>query len=194
MSNLLQTLFRGDLFAISDVGTQYQRNDIIKQILIARKLDPDGSADSNHGCWRTMYPCEDIDWLLAEVEKLGREAAAFYSQEDPVYRNHNKSVCKIAYWANINQPKSRNVFHAHKPKHFSAVYYLQGKDTGGLRLINPANLLGDCNVKSPFVRDFTFIPNDGDLILWPAWVPHEVEPNYSDTERINLVFDLEFEE
>jgi hypothetical protein len=26
--------------------------------------------------------------------------------------------------------------------------------------------------------------------MWPAWVPHEVDPNYSNKERINLTFDI----
>jgi Xaa-Pro aminopeptidase len=34
------------------------------------------------------------------------------------------------------------------------------------------------------------ICQDGDLILWPAWVPHEVETNFSDRERVNIVFDI----
>jgi hypothetical protein len=111
-----------------------------------------------------------------------------------VFFNFKKNKFEIFYWTNINAPLSRNVLHSHKNSIFSAVYYIQGTDTGALRLINPANTLGDCNRLSPFTRDFYFNPKDRDLILWPAWVPHEVEINESARERINIVFDIKLKE
>ena len=70
------------------------------------------------------------------------------------------------------------------------MYYLQGSGTGDLILANPANVLADCNLDAPYTHDMAFSPKDGDLILWPAWVPHEVEPNLSDKERINIAFNI----
>ena len=34
------------------------------------------------------------------------------------------------------------------------------------------------------------IPKDGDLFIWPAWIPHKVDRNESDRQRINLAFNI----
>lgn len=193
VTSKIATLVRADIFAKTNIGTADQRKDLITQINISKKLNPAGSKDSNVGCWRGMNPCEDIDWLLSELNILLKEVVEFYENEDSVFKDHPKTNAKISYWANVNSPESRNVFHSHKSKHFSAVYYIQSKDTGGLRFVNPADVIGDCNVNAAFVRDFTFLPNDGDLVMWPAWMPHEVETNLSTKDRINLTFDIVFE-
>ena len=93
-------------------------------------------------------------------------------------------------WVNINEPNSKNILHAHKDHMFACVYYLQGTDTGAITFQNPVNLLVDCSILSPFVRRFGHTPKDGDLILWPAWVPHEVEVNTSDRQRINITSNI----
>lgn len=183
-------IFQADLFVRKGVGTPQQIADIIDQILIAKKLNPAGDPDSNEGCWREMYCCEDIDWLIKEITDLYHEVDEFYRSKDRVYNQTEKGKLEIAYWANVNSYGSRNVFHSHKPAHFSAVYYLQAEGTGGLRLLNPANILVDANRTAPFVTDFNFLPSEGDLIMFPSWVPHEVETNLSDKDRINLTFDI----
>jgi hypothetical protein len=55
---------------------------------------------------------------------------------------------------------------------------------------NPANKLSECNPGSPYTGDVYIDPKDGDLFLWPAWVPHEVDVNKSDKQRINIAFNL----
>ena len=48
----------------------------------------------------------------------------------------------------------------------------------------------ECNPSAPFTADIAINPRDGDLLLWPSWVPHEVDTNFSLKERINLAFDI----
>ena len=126
---------------------------------------------------------------MSEIGELLNKFADMYSLELSAH-DLDKSKVSFFYWTNVNQPHSRNVMHSHIESHFSAVYYLQATDTGNLRLTNPANILGNCNSTAPFVKDIVFTPKDGDLIMWPSWVPHEVETNFSARERINLVFDI----
>jgi len=185
-----KTTFRAEVFAVTNIGTASQRQTLIDDI--REKQSSGASMDySNPGCFRIERPCKDISWLLDEINVLLVEAVNFYIQEDTVFNSIKKSKdAVIHYWANVNQPGSRNTLHTHKEDDFSCVYYLQGTDSGDLRFPNPANLLGDCSKTSPFTRDFLFSPKDGDLILWPSWLPHEVEPNLSNRERINLAFNF----
>ena len=48
----------------------------------------------------------------------------------------------------------------------------------------------DCNQKSPYIRNVKVEPQDGDLLIWPAWVPHLVERNESNKQRINIAINI----
>ena len=184
-------LFHADLLHKTNVGTLEQRADLIKQIKKKQNEFPAGSADSNPGCWRLSEPCTDINWLFDEINGMLTQAIDLYADKDKVFTRFARcEEISVSYWANVNQPGSRNTFHTHKEDHFSLCYYLQAEGTGNLRMVNHINILGDCNKTAPFVRDVSIAPKDGDLFLWPAWVPHEVEANLSDKERINLVFNI----
>ena len=180
-------LFYSDILTKSKVGNQIQVSDLLNQINIEQLVIP-STENTNKGCWRSQRKWDNLDWLLDELAGLVSIAVDHYQQLDPSCQLSKKFG--IEMWTNVNSPNSRNVLHSHKSANFSAVYYLQSTGTGALRLLNPANILGDCNRRGPFTRDFEFTPKDGDLILWPAWIPHEVEVNLSDQDRINLVFDI----
>ena len=55
---------------------------------------------------------------------------------------------------------------------------------------NTQNLMYDCYTKSPFTKKFKMNPKDNSLVLFPSWVPHEVEENKSDRQRINIAFNV----
>jgi hypothetical protein len=189
------TLFKADLFSYANVGTPDQRQELIDRLL---ELKSSGAKDindltNNEGCWRYSYPIKDCEWLNQAVSTIVGEAFEYYANE-PGSRitipSEDRKI-EVNSWCNINEKYSRNVYHSHKSKIFSVVYYLQATNTGRLILTNPANILNDCSDFAPYTRDFLFLPKDGDLILWPAWIPHEVEPNMSDRQRINIVFDID---
>lgn len=184
------TLFRADLFT-AKVGSESQRNSLIQEILDVKNMNPEGIGKSNPLCWRFNNPCSNIDWLMEELIKLLDCAVDFYNIKDNLFSSLEKrKTIYIDYWANVNEPYSRNSIHCHKPADFSACYYVDAENTGALRFINPSNTMAECSVGSPFVRDFKINPKNGDLLLWPSWLPHEVETNLTNRQRINLAFDL----
>jgi uncharacterized protein (TIGR02466 family) len=183
------TLFKANLFCEKNIGSYSQKAELKDYVLDLKNKNPYPPDCTNENCWRF----ENItipQWLYSEIDKLVYKTYEFY-KEDNIF-SRNKKNYNIYNWVNVNSSYSRNTLHSHSKAHLSGIYYLQGKSTGNLRLLNPANILGDCNPTAPYVRDFEFSPTDGDLILWPAWIPHEVEPNYSDLQRINIVFDIIF--
>lgn len=184
------TLTRSDLF-ISNIGTYEQRQQLIDEVSFIKTQHPEGIDKSNPGCWRWNNPCTNIDWLMEGIVDLLDSAVELYSQEDKTFAHRQRlKLVNVDYWTNINQPYSRNAMHSHKPAQFSVCYYLQAEGTGAIVFTNPANIMAECNPGSPFIRDYRIEPKDGDLLLWPSWMPHEVETNFSDKERINLAFDL----
>ena len=185
-------LFEAYLDASPDIGTDDQVQNLLSQIHSIRNMP--NAPRTNIGCWRSGHVYSNIDWLLKAITDKVYTAINLYSSKDDLFQNEmskiNKKDLKVNYWTNVNQPGARNTLHAHKSAIFSGVYYIQGTDTGALRILNPANMLCDCNQFSPFVRDFNYLPKDRDLILWPSWLPHEVEPNPSNKERINIAYDI----
>lgn len=172
----------------SNVGSNEQREDLIKNLYHIKQTS-DTLNFSNINCYRNNLN-HVPSWLYDKLQQLVNESYTTYL-DDPVF-NNNTSEFKYKCWFNINSAKSRNVLHTHKENHLTCVYYLQGTDTGALRLLNPANVLSDCNPLSPWIKEIVIEPKNGDFFIWPAWIPHEVEPNYSNIDRINIVFNIDF--
>ena len=38
----------------------------------------------------------------------------------------------------------------------------------------------------------SYTPKDGDLVVFPGWVPHDIELNKSNKPRINISFNISF--
>lgn len=184
-------LYHSDIFTRNNVGTSEQINDLYNQIKLAQQENRNPMVLNNDDCWRSSAKYPNDNWLMEAVKEMTQLAAEYYFSLDESFLHHvpDKTI-KVNYWTNVNSPGAKNVLHNHQEDTFAAVFYLQAKDTGNLIYTNPANLLSQCNPASPFSRGLSIEPEDNQLILWPAWVPHEVEANPSNKERINLAFSI----
>ena len=186
-------LFRSDIFVKENVGTEEQREDLKKQILHAKENDIGTQGGSNHGCWRSNATY-DMEWLYDEMRELSDHANQIYFQDDPVFKSFIEG-CKnrdFNIWTNVNEVGSKNVLHTHTTDAWAGIYYLQAEGTGNLVFTNPANLLLQCNPKSPYTRKTGIKPEDGMLVIWPGWVPHEVLENKSNKQRINIAWGINY--
>ena len=186
-------LCRADVFMKEDVGTVEQREDLKKQILHAKENNIEVMGGGNKGCWRSTAKYE-MDWLYESMRVLSNEANKVYFENDTIFKrlldNCNNRDYNI--WTNVNEVGSKNVLHTHTTDAWAGIYYLQAEGTGNLVFTNPANILLQCNIKSPYTRRTGIRPKDGMLVLWPGWVPHEVEENNSDKQRINLAWGINY--
>ena len=192
-------LFHADLFVEKNVGTPEQQKKIKDLLISIPKNDKFKNIPlTNQGCIRFDFNLlkNSVDWLTEAKVKLTEKAISHYSPIDVMFnerlQQHSKPYLKTHFksWVNINEPGSKNVVHSHKPHMFASVYYLNGTGTGKVWFHNESNLLNDCSVRAPFVRKFVYEPEDGDLILWPAWVPHEGDVNTSNRQRINITSNI----
>jgi uncharacterized protein (TIGR02466 family) len=108
--------------------------------------------------------------------------------------------CDIAItsaWLNINDSRQcMNNEHVHGEV-FSGVFYLSAPDESGkLVLSNQAiNRMWDgCQLtsqKNQFTAENVKIePVEGNILLFPAYLPHSVETNNHDEERISIAFNI----
>ena len=186
-------LYRADMFVIEKVGTEEQREDLKKQILYAKENNIDEKFGGNPGCWRSNTTYK-MDWLYDAVHRLSDEANRIYFQKDYVYKSYVEKYKNrdIIIWTNVNEVGSKNVIHTHNADAWAGIYYVQSEGTGNLVFHNPANVLSLCNHVSPFTRKMGIQPTDGMLVIWPGWVPHEVEENISNKQRINIAWGVNY--
>ncbi|NBP00985.1 MAG: hypothetical protein EBU90_12780 [Proteobacteria bacterium] len=186
-------IISADIF-YKNVGTEEKRKDLIQQAWDEFHKNEKTIAWTNKGCWRSTFKYKSLDWLMEEIRIIVNEAGKYYQETDPIYTKKSAMFTgsEIKYWTNINRPLSKNAIHEHKLYHYVAVYYLQAENTGDLTFYNPINLTEACNPTAPFVSTISISPKDGDLLVWPAWVPHEVEMNMSDKHRINIAMNIRF--
>lgn len=187
-------LISADAFC-ENVGTPDQIAALKIEALENWKANRGEMAFSNEGCWRSNFKYKNIEWLLIEIGKVVDNAINYYTNTDPVYTKkvEKYGLPEIEYWTNVNEPMSKNSLHSHSLHHYVACYYIQAEDTGDLIFHNPGNLLEECHPHAPFVSRMAFSPKAGDLIVWPAWMPHETEINLSSQQRINIAFNIRFQ-
>lgn len=103
-----------------------------------------------------------------------------------------------ALWANFNPPGAKHSVHSHPNNYLSGVYYLQ--TTPGADAITFFDPRLQAEVIMPPIlgmnryngNSFDVEAVPGRLVLFPAWLKHEVGINKSNRERISLSFNLMF--
>ena len=110
--------------------------------------------------------------------------------------DHNKIVCN-SMWSIINKKDNFNIEHTHPNNYISASYYVKTpKDCGRFVVTNPNTVNRDRFPKqvnrAEFNRNVAHINvEEGDLLIFPSYLPHYVEPNKSDEDRVVVSFNID---
>lgn len=180
-------------------------NQAIKPHIYAlRSSDPEGIVRSNVkrvGAWHSrldLHQQEEYRPLTAGILAAARKICDDLGY-DPAYELVFDNM-----WANINPRYGYNRSHVHPNVLWSGVYYVQAEAHSGRIfftdprpqvLIAGARYAPNVPRKPEAWSEVYFEPLEGRLILFPAWLSHEVEPNLSDKEgpggdRISISFNL----
>jgi uncharacterized protein (TIGR02466 family) len=162
-----------------------------------------GTEHSNYGGWQSSWNMDK--WGGAAAIKLlayGRNSASRVTcnrQGQPV-----AITWKANMWANINRTGHGNEFHSHPGAYWSGVYYV---DDGGitadsslggeLEFLDPRGPVPLMN--APHLRmsgslsagaTEKVVPKAGRMVIFPAWLLHQVRPYRGNAERISIAFNL----
>ena len=163
-------------------------NLIMGEIEELRKKDPKGMPGGNAGCWRSVerYKCETE--LYKAIGLMLSTWCDHYFPKQPM-------DATITYWTNINEPGSCNLFHSHyrADADISGVYYVQGKDTGIIRFATNEQMNKMIRPGQPYANMIGHEPNDGDCLVWPSYLLHDVDVNRSDRQRVSIAFNATIE-
>ena len=97
-------------------------------------------------------------------------------------------------WAGVNKKGNYNVLHQHGQYMLSGGYYLQvPENSGKIQFRDPrpsamANWITTYVLRKGEWEGYT--PKASDLMIWPAFIDHQVEPSQSDQDRIMISFDF----
>jgi uncharacterized protein (TIGR02466 family) len=134
---------------------------------------------------------------LSEEENI--KTALYFTEE---INNFWKEIAKekrdiklITSWSNFHKKFDFATPHSHGDCLLAAVFYIQTSDkSGDILLHDPRGgvyfeLETDIDTQGKLAdsrKYFRIKPKDGDLIIFPAYLIHSVEPNMTDETRISL--------
>jgi uncharacterized protein (TIGR02466 family) len=109
--------------------------------------------------------------------------------------NPQKVKCS-GMWAIINKKGNFNTEHIHPNSNLSGAYYVKApKNCGKFKVVNPHSISRDKfpprenpNELNRLVAEHEI--EEGDLLIFPSYLPHSVLPNQSDDDRIVISFNI----
>ena len=159
-------------------------NLLLNEIMTMREKDPQGMPETNEGCWRTLekYKCEGE--LFKPISMILAAWTDYFMPKIPV-------DAQMVYWTNVNEPGAANMFHTHYMANadLSGVYYVQGSKTGVIRFATHEQLYRMISPGMPHSNMIGHDPHDGDILLFPSYLQHDVVHNPHPTkQRISIAF------
>ena len=168
-----------------------------KYIYDLYKKDKQGVIRSNQGGWHSKnFKINEQDSIQ---NKFALELQKYILN---VFKNYGWKTEKVdirikQMWAIINKKGDFNVIHTHPNCYLSAAYYVKAsKDCGRFQVENPnsakRHFYPEIVNKTEFNVPVTGINIDeGDLLLFPAYLPHKVSKNNSEEDRIVISFNVD---
>ena len=181
---------------------------ITEEIIEYKKSGIENAPATNDLCWRgavrgaqnygygiTENSLEELQSVLVEAVNefnrflISHKTYIFKSFPDETIDTENPIM---EAWFNVNQKGGENILHTHAGKHLSGVVYFQGTGTGPICFHSLETQYNIIPFNYPFNGTLRYEPDDGDILLFPSYLAHWVEPNPSDRERINMAFNIDY--
>ena len=159
--------------------------DLIRFVLDEQVRSPKIVVKSNYGGWQSRANLQtdiEMSGLCEEIWKVCNELWPY-----------NKGILFRQMWAAINKRNNWNVIHQHGTYQISGGYYLRVPENSG-RIVfrDPAAMRAKDSTNFLLGGElYEYQPKEYDLIMWPAYLDHFVEPSKSDEDRIMISFDLD---
>ncbi|HZP98872.1 MAG TPA: TIGR02466 family protein [Reyranella sp.] len=196
---------------VLDVPDSATLNAELRRVIEEREKTHPTTHKSNLGGWQSSW---DMDrWggpAAVKLLALARNAAnrmttdAQGSAGKGPYPGHFAVTWVANMWANINRSGHANEFHSHPGAYWSGTYYV---DDGGiaadpslggeLEFLDPRGTVPLMN--APHLRMSGSLsagatervsPKAGRMVMFPAWILHQVRPYLGNATRISIAFNL----
>lgn len=153
------------------------------------KTTTDGRQVSNYGGFQS----HDLDFFnIKEFSVISKQLNNIINDVQKTIDN-NIEFIRTDFWVNVNQKGSFNSRHYHPSSSLSGVVYLQVNDDTGTIVFESDSIMQHypLSTNSPLFKGRTeYKPIVGSVIIFPSWIPHYVNENNSDMDRISIAFNL----
>jgi len=190
-------LFPDPIFHYKLENYKQINKELLNYILELQKKDKKGNNRSNRGGWHSpnfdlVNPGPPIDFINSFKVFLK------HIIEDEIgweYVPNKQRV--VAMWAIINKKNSYNVKHNHQNCYLSSAYYIKKpENSGDITFYDPKEVK---TYRFPEVErntsysaeSITVKPKEGDLLIFPSYLYHDVGVNLSDEERVVVSFNID---
>jgi len=162
-----------------------------------REIDTKGVKRSNKGGWHSQsfqltdpnsiqykFGVKLQEYILSAFQNFG-------------WKVKNKKIRISEMWAIINEKNDFNVLHTHPNSYLSSAYYVKaGKNCGKFEIENPniakRHFFPEIESQNELNLEVASIDiNEGDLLLFPSYLPHKVGKNESGEDRIVISFNVD---
>ena len=159
--------------------------------------DRNGLERSNKGGWHSK------NFELAIEDSIQKKFAIIAQPyilnvfQNYGWKTENKNIRIKAMWAIINKDGDFNVLHTHPNCYLSAAYYVKAPENcGRFQLENPniakRHFYPEIKVKNELNTEGAGIDiSEGDLLIFPGYLPHKVGKNESSKDRIVISFNVD---
>lgn len=160
-----------------------------------------GLSRSNVGGWHSPIDFLEHSDSPAVVELVGRLRTFVTELNRTVMRREHRQRAgdfRLEGWANVLDHGQYNSLHCHPNAFWSGVYYVNGNETveghpmsGKLELVDPRPGAALSYVEtSTLYGRFLLSPQAGQMLMFPAWLQHQVHPNFASTSRVSIAFNV----
>ena len=162
-----------------------------------QKDDPEGTSKSNKGGWHSKnFKLKDKNSIQF---KFAMELQKYISKTFQTlgWKTENQNIRVKEIWAIINKKNDFNVVHTHPNSFLSAAYYVKApKNCGKFQVENPniakRHFSPEIANKNEFNAQVAGLEiNEGDLLIFPGYLPHKVAKNESEEDRIVISFNVD---
>jgi uncharacterized protein (TIGR02466 family) len=178
------------------------RRDAVLSAIGQRRARYPGIRVSNRGGWHSQTDL--TRWGDDATTALMRWAAAMASKATASWRGGNDAgapaMWRVMAWANANPPggaHNRSHHHVNRNWNWSACYYVRVPSFADDATRRGEIVFDDRNVgldgdgsANAGRRSFAYEPSEGELVLFPAWLYHRVEPHEGDGDRITIAMNF----
>ena len=168
-----------------------------KYIYDLQKLDPEGLSRSNQGGWHSKpFNLKDQNSPPFRFFQIIQKYVADTFKEYG-WKYIPGKVNLTEMWAIINKKNSFDIEHTHPNNYLSAAYYVKAPENcGSFNVSNPNQVAKEriaiSDKRTEFNQNIAQIkPVAGDLLLFPAYLPHSVGMNLSEEDRIVISFNID---
>ena len=193
-------LFAAPYFKYKVEDADQLNNELYEYIVDLQNTDEGIKSSNSDFSWHSSR-----DFLTSEiqcVQKLKSEITSAISitigNLNPQFDFVGRSVI-LQCWANCNAQGGYNALHDHGDFLLSGVYYVKVPTSniarsGMIEFINVRNDNDLCVVigTPTFEKKVATLPEEGDMLVFPATLPHSVYPNETDQHRVSIAWNMRF--